>query len=102
MPTTTRGNVHQRKRATSTTRYSVARIRQHQPVENSAHDGVQIRFTDGQMPDWSSAYPSASPAAPPTDRNSNLRRLERDERSTSPHIRPKIMVASDGTKFSVW
>src|SRR6266542_3277953 len=100
-PTTISGYAQRRYCRTSTRPYSAARIKQHQPVENSAHEGVQRRFTDGHTLVAFSNQPTASPPTPARARICSFRFADRDERSSSPHISPKIIVASEGRKFRV-
>ena len=50
MPTTTSGNARPRCFLISTTHEKAARKKKHTPPLNSVHEGVQMRFTMGQIP----------------------------------------------------
>src|SRR5207237_1107950 len=49
MPTTTSGNAHFLKPFTSITQLKAARNKKQTPPLKMVHDGVQMRFTTGQM-----------------------------------------------------
>src|SRR5687767_11497533 len=74
----------------------------HQPPEKIAKLGVQMRLTIGQRPVQSRINPTTRPAAP--IRSSAGARISRrtSEQINRAAQRPKIMVASDGAKLSVW
>ena len=68
---------------------------------NSVQLGVQMRLTIGQMPVECRTCPLTSPADAGHDQDQNFWPLVRGLRSSSPAIRPKIIVASEGMKLSV-
>ena len=77
---------------------------------NTAHDGVQMRLTIGKSVHCQSKYGQIVPstanpknrhAAPAAIRSRHLSRKVRGLRSKLPAIKPKIIVAIDGTKFNV-
>src|SRR5215472_5104140 len=51
MPMTTSGNAHFLKPFTSITQLNAARNRKHMPPLKMVQEGVQIRFTTGQIPE---------------------------------------------------
>ena len=100
-PITTRGNAQRRKPSTSHQRCKDPAIKKHQPPLHNANDGVQIRFTIGQIPAASSPQPTKRQAAADPKRKTircDKLKLLPNQR---PKIKPMVMVAKVGIKLSV-
>src|SRR5262245_51979952 len=100
IPTTLNGHAQRFQPTTSMTAKNPASIPNVQPELNSAHEGVQMRLTLGQTVRSASA-PSARHSAPAPASHTNFATLLFGPRSNSPAIRPRIIVAIEGTKLSV-
>src|SRR5205807_6351952 len=117
MPTATSGNAHFLKPFTSITQLNAARNRKQMPPLKMVQEGVQMRFTTGQMPEECSARPRTIPTTPAKSsffigtvsagREPEDPGIEgadsgfRASRNQRPAIRPRIIVPSVGMKLSV-
>src|SRR5882757_2107451 len=99
-PITTSGNAHLLKPFTSITQLNAARNKKQIPPLKMVHDGVQMRFTTGQMCEKCSANPRAVPATPAIS-NFVIGIFGRDSRNHFPAIKPRIIVPSVGIKLNV-
>ena len=101
MPTTRNGNASRVQPRRSIAAYKPARNSAAQPALKMAHDGVQMRLTSGHTPATWSSRPSTMPAAPHAASRHAVAGTRGAALTSPPASRPKIIVASDGTKFSV-